>query len=163
MMQEYIQKLQTRYVDEPVKWATIAGFVLMIIGVFGAWATVNVMGLVSVSTNGFDHNGTLVFILSLVGLAAIAVYAFSNVNVQQVQLLWGLVAVAVIIDVLVLINFIDILTSSGVRPGWGLWLTVIGAAALSVGAIVPMWGEIRSRADQARNSGGGSSGSGGDS
>lgn len=162
-MQEYIQKLQTRYVDEPVKWATIAGFVLMIIGVFGAWATVNVMGLVSVSTNGFDHNGTLVFILSLVGLAAIAVYAFSNVNVQQVQLLWGLVAVAVIIDVLVLINFIDILTSSGVRPGWGLWLTVIGAAALSVGAIVPMWGEIRSRADQARNSGGGSSGSGGDS
>ncbi len=153
-MQEYVDKLRQSYVDQPVKWATIAGLVLLIIGVFPAWATVDFdtpIGNFGGSTNGFDHNGTITLILALIGLGAIAAYTFANIQIQQSMLLWGLVAGAVVIDILLLLDFIDITTEDtppgvDISVGFGLWLSILGAILLSAGAIVPMWGEITSRA-----------------
>lgn len=155
-MQEYIDRLKSRYVDHPVKWATLGGFVLLIIGVLGPWATISFLGM-SESIGGTDGEffGTFVLILAILGLAAVLVYALGNVNVQLTQLLWGLVVLAVVIDLLVIIDFLDVLTEDMVSVGWGLWLTVIGAIALSVGAIVPMKDAIGAKADEMRSGGGG--------
>lgn len=151
-MQEYIDRLKSRYVDQPVKWATLGGLVALIIGVFAPWATISFMGF-SESVNGTESgfNGTFILILSIAGLAAVLAYAFANVNVQLRHVLWGLVGLAVIIDILVLIDFIDVLTEDMASVGWGLWLTVIGAIALSVGAILPMKDEIGARANEMRS------------
>jgi hypothetical protein len=151
-VQEYTDKLKSRYVDSPIKWATLGGLVLLIIGVFGPWATVSFMGFSS-SISGTDGEfwGIFVLILSVLALAAVLVYAFANVNIQHRQLLWGLVIVAVVIDLMVLWDFIDVLTTDLVGVGWGLWLALIGAIALSVGAIVPMKDEIGAKANEMRS------------
>ncbi len=143
-MQQYIDRLRERYVDQPVKWAAIAGFALVVLGAFGPWATVGVAGF-HVSANGFDYNGALVLILALAALGGIGAYTFARGGVPLATLLWALVACAAVIDVLVLINFLDIVGTRGVGVGWGLWLTVIGAVAASLGAVVPMWAEIQAR------------------
>ena len=148
-MQQYTDKLKDRYVDQPIKWATLAGFVLMIIGVFGPWATID-LGIIQAETHGSDHNGTLILILAVVGLAAILAYVFANLNFDQMTLLWALVIITVIIDVLVLLDFLDIAGEDGVGMGWGLWLTLIGAILATVGAVLPMWGNIRSKAEGMR-------------
>ncbi len=153
-MQENIDKLRERYVTSPVRWATIAGLVLLVIGAFGAWKTASA-GPIEVSSGGFDENGTMTFILALAGLAAIAAYVYTTVQIQQSVLLWGLVIGAVVIDLLVLFDFLDVMTEDvpegvDIGVGWGLWVSIVGAIALSVGAIVPMWGEIRSRAEGMR-------------
>ncbi len=156
-MQPYIDRLKSRYVDQPLKWATLAGFVVIIIGVFGPWATVSFMGFSdSISGTNSEFFGTFVLILSIIGLAAVLVYALGNVNIQLSQLMWGLVALAVIIDLLVLIDFIDVLTTDMVGVGWGLWLTLIGAIALSAGAIVPMKDAIGAKANEMRQQDSGS-------
>jgi hypothetical protein len=154
-MQEYIDRLKSRYVDQPVKWATLAGFVLLIIGVLGPWATISVLGF-SESIGGTDGEffGTFVLILSILGLAAVLVYALGNVNIQLTQLLWGLVILAVVIDLMVIWDFLDVMTMDGIGTGWGLWLALIGAIALSVGAIVPMKDAIGAKADEMRSGGG---------
>jgi len=146
-MQQYTDRLRERYIQQPVQWATLAGLLLLLIGVFGPWATleIDVLGI-DTSTNGMDHNGTMVFILTLVAIAAIAAYVFTNVRIEQRMLMWGLVAGALVIDLLVLLDFFDIMGEDGIGIGWGLWLTVLGAILLTAGAIVPMWSEIRSRA-----------------
>ncbi len=160
-MQEYLGKLRERYVTSPVKWLTIVGLIVLIVGAFGDWATVSIdlgdlgIGGISGSTGGFDENGTLTFILALVGLGAIAAYVYTNVNIPLSGLMWGLVAGAVVIDLLLLFDFLDIVTEDtpegvDISVGWGLWLSIIGAIALSVGAVVPMWSEIRSRAEGMR-------------
>jgi hypothetical protein len=48
---EYRDKLRMRYVNDPVKWATIVGFLLAIFGVFGPWATLDAVGI-DISTDG---------------------------------------------------------------------------------------------------------------
>lgn len=144
-MQQYMDRLRQRYVHEPVRWATIGGLALLIIGVFGPWATISGLGL-DLSTNGMDHKGDIIFILALVGLGAIGAYAFTNVKIEERMLMWGLVAGVLLIDLLVLLDFLDIMSEDGVGVGWGLWLTVIGAIAATAGAVVPMWSEIRARA-----------------
>lgn len=146
-MQQYTDRLRERYVHQPVQWATIAGFLLLVIGVFGPWATISVGALgIDVSTNGMDHKGDVVLILALVGIAAIAAYAFTSVKIEERMLMWGLVAGVVLIDLLVVLDFLDIQTTDGVGIGWGLWLTILGAILATAGAVVPMWSEIRSRA-----------------
>jgi len=142
-MQQYTDRLRERYIHQPVQWATLAGLLLLLIGVFGPWATLD---LIDVSSNGTDHNGTIVLILALIGVAAIAAYVFANVNIEQRVLMWGLVAGALIVDLLVLLDFFDIMGADGYSMGWGLWLTLLGAILLTVGAVVPMWAEIRSKA-----------------
>lgn len=151
-MQEYIDRLKSRYVDQPVKWATLGGLVLLIIGVLGPWATISFLGI-SESINGTDGEffGTFVLILSVLGLAAVLVYALGNVNIQQSQLMWGLVILAVVIDLMVIWDFIDVLTTDMVSVGWGLWLALIGAIALSVGAILPMKDQIGAKASEMRS------------
>ncbi|MGE0229029.1 MAG: hypothetical protein AB7I38_03640 [Dehalococcoidia bacterium] len=146
-MQQYSDRLRDRYVRQPVQWATLAGILLLIIGVFGPWATIdaNVLGL-DLSTNGMDHKGDLIFILALASAAAIAAYAFLNVRIEERMLMWGLVAAAVVIDLLVLLDFFDIMGEDGIGIGWGLWLTILGAILLTAGAVVPMWSEIRTKA-----------------
>ncbi|HRC62001.1 MAG: hypothetical protein K1X87_00215 [Dehalococcoidia bacterium] len=146
-MQQYTDRLRQRYVHEPVQWGTLAGLLLMVIGVFGPWATVSIKVLgISASTNGMDHKGDIVFIIALAAAAAIVAYAFLNVRIEERMLMWGLVAAALIIDLLVLLDFLDIMGTDGVGIGWGLWLTVVGAAAFTAGAVVPMWSEIRAKA-----------------
>lgn len=144
-MQQYMDRLRQRYVHQPVQWATIAGFVVMIVGVFGPWATLSAIGI-DLSTDGFDHKGDIVLILSLAGLGAIGAYAFTNVKIEERMLMWGLVAGVVLIDLLVILDFFDIMPEDGVGVGWGLWLTIGGAIVATAGAVVPMWSEIRSRA-----------------
>lgn len=157
-MQEYIDKLRERYVDQPVKWATLGGLLLLLIGAFGPWVEAEV-GPFSASSGGFDENGVFTFILALAGIAAIGAYVYGNISMEQTALLWALVIGAVVVDILVLIDFLDVMTEDepegvNISVGWGLWASVIGAIALSVGAILPMWGEIRKRADDMRSSGG---------
>jgi hypothetical protein len=144
-MQPYIDKLRERYVDQQVKWATIGGLLLLIIGVFGPWAKISAFGL-NVSTNGFDHKGGLCLFIALACLGGIAAYVFTNVNIQQLALLWGLVVGVVMIDLMLLLDFLDIQTTDLVTTGWGLWLAMIGAAAATVGAVLPMWSQIRTKA-----------------
>lgn len=153
-MQENIDKLRERYVTSPVRWATIIGLVLLVIGAFGAWKTASA-GPIEVSSGGFDENGTMTFILALAGLAAVAAYVYTTIQIQQSVLLWGLVIGAVVIDLLVLFDFLDVVTEDvpegvDIGVGWGLWVSIVGAIALSIGAIVPMWSEIRSRAEGMR-------------
>ena len=144
-MQPYINKLRERYVDQQVKWATIGGLLLLIIGVFGPWAKISAFGL-DVSTNGFDHKGGLCLFIALAGLAGIFAYVFSNLSIQQTMLLWGLVAGVAVIDLLIVIDFLDIQTTDFASVGWGLWLSIIGAAAATAGAVIPMWSQIRAKA-----------------
>ena len=149
------QKLMDRYVDRPVKWAAIAGFLLVILGAFGPWVVVDTP-LGDASNGGFDENGVLTFILALIGLAAIAAYAFSDIRIESQLLHWGLVAIAVLIAILVLIDFLDVITEDApegfdIGPGWGLWLSLVGAILALVGTIVPMWDEIQNRTQGMRN------------
>lgn len=153
-MQEYLDKLRERYLDEPVKWATLGGLLLLIISPFLDWWTADLGAFGEVSENGFDENGIFTFIIALVGVAAIGAYVYANVNIQQQALLWGLVVGAIVIDILLLIDFLDIITEDVIGVGIGLWLAIVGAIALSVGAIVPMWSEIRERAEGMRSGGG---------
>jgi hypothetical protein len=153
-MQQYTDRLRERYVHQPVQWATLGGLLLIIVGVFGPWATLelNVLGI-DANTNGMDHNGTIILILALVAVGAIAAYVFANVNIEQRMLMWGLVIGAVVIDLLVLLDFFDIMGEDGIGIGWGLWLTILGAILFTVGAIVPMWSEIRAKASDMRERG----------
>jgi len=151
-----MNKLQERYADQPIKWATIAGLVLLLVSLFGPWAKLDLGelgGLIpDISTDGFDHNGTLMLLLAVVGLAGIGVYSFADINLQPMVLLWVLVGIALANDLLVLLAFFDISGNDGITLGWGLLLAVVAAIVTSVGAIVPMWGEIRSRAGEMRGS-----------
>lgn len=144
-----------RYVDQPVKWATIAGLILLIVSLFAPWAELDLGelgGLVpDISSNGFDHNGTLMLILAVVGLGAIGVYCYASVDLQLSLLLWGLLIIAVVLDLLVLVALLDIAGEELVSLGWGLWLAIVAAAVTTVGAVVPMWDEIRSRAGEMRS------------
>lgn len=150
------QKLMDRYLDQPVKWAAIAGFLLVILGAFGPWAVVDTP-VGDASSSGFDENGFLTFILALIGLGAIAVYAFTDVRIESQMLHWGLIAIAVLIFILVLVDFLDIMTEDAppgidFGPGWGLWLSLLGSILALVGTIAPMWGEIQSRTQGMRRS-----------
>ncbi|MSP21921.1 MAG: hypothetical protein EXR66_02700 [Dehalococcoidia bacterium] len=138
-MQPYIQKLQDRYVDQPVKWATVAGLVLLLLGGLGPWYTINVLVTVIASSGG---NGGLILLLALGGLGVLGAYVYANVELPLTTLLWVLVGLAATVDVFVTLSFLDALGSS-VGIGWGLWLAIVGAVAFSVGAILPMWNQIR--------------------
>jgi hypothetical protein len=144
------QKLMDRYLDNPIKWAAIVGFALAVIGTFFDWWKVDV-GIIEVSESGLgETEGLLTFILGLIALGAIAVFAFTDMNIESRMLHWGLLAIAVLIDLLVLIQFIDILTTDGVDVGIGLWISILGAILATVGTVVPMWGEIQTRAQGMR-------------
>ncbi len=109
----------------------------LILGSLGPWASV--MGF---SANGIDGDGFITIILGIV--AAVATWETvtrsnaARFKAPLVALVCGALALALMVYELINIyssssEFFD--TTVRASPGWGAWLTTLGAIALSIGAL----------------------------
>jgi hypothetical protein len=110
---------------------------LAIVGTFGTWRTAG-----PVSLNGLEgpHNGWLVIIFGLIALAGVGALSRGS---------WlGIVTVAGSAAIMLgapIQDFLDDRNVLGGRSGWGLWLTIAGAAVLGGAALYVALGRVRPR------------------
>jgi hypothetical protein len=115
-----------------VCWAATA---LAIAGVFGTWRNAG-----AVSLDGFEgpHNGWLVIIFALVGVAGIGALARGS---------WlGIVTVLGSAAVMIFAAVHDVVNDNAViggSSGWGIWLTVAASAVLAGCAAVAAVRRVR--------------------
>ena len=153
-MQERMDQLKQRYATSPLKWLTIAGFVVVILALFGPWE--RAAGIISEEhANGFEFGGAIILLLALGGLGGIGAYAFGNINLTLPTLNWAVLVIVVAIDLLVLRATLDIFSDidqaneilpDTVKIGWGLLVAWLGGLLSTIGGVVPfLWSLFKAR------------------
>lgn len=118
----------------------LGGALLLLIGSFGTWATATSAGFgysFSVNVSGLQGDGVFTLLLSLIYAAALAIPMFVRMEPKaRGYFPFAAICSAGLAALTVLIAFLRALTTTGVGPGWGLILAVIGAAAMLTCAIL---------------------------
>lgn len=119
------------------QYLAYGGAAALVLGSLGPWASV-----LGFSANGIDGDGFITIILGV--LAAVATWETvtrgnaARFKAPVVALVCGALALALMVYELINIyssssEFFD--TTVRASPGWGAWLTTLGAIALTVGAL----------------------------
>jgi len=97
--------------------------VLMLVGGLGTWASATVFGA-TISVNGSDRDGAIVIICAV--MVAMAVVVASRA-VTIIGIVAALAATATsVYDVQ------DVLSTTGVSVGWGLWLSAVASLVAAI-------------------------------
>jgi hypothetical protein len=124
--------------ERRVAWTCRAAIGLAIVGVFGNWRDAG-----DVRLSGFEgaHDGWLVVILGLVGLAFVGALARSS---------WlgvvGMLGCSAVMLLAVIGDMVDDRESVGGHAGWGAWLTALASAVLAAVALAVAAQRLRARA-----------------
>lgn len=114
-------------------WIAGGGAVVLLISTFFTWWKVSALGL-TFTRSGWDTGalGKLVFFVALIAIALVVV-DHMKVDISQlpVPVSLALIGAGALSLLFVIIRFID--TPDGVSRGWGLYVAILAAAALTYG------------------------------
>lgn len=123
-------------------WALLAVGVVGVIGSFGPWASVTVLGhtlTIDGTDTGKDGTLTLVFMVVVLAMGLVVGLRQGRVWTGIVALVFALLAALVaVIDTADVSTGVDGALRDAISVGWGLWVTLVAsvlAVGLSIAAI----------------------------
>lgn len=114
----------------------IGGYVaaaLILVGSLGPWGTV-----FGISVAGTEGDGVITLILAILAAAGVFLTTTAVDGKPRFKAQWLTIVFAAISALIGIIDFLDISSSDGVSPGWGLWLVLLASIALTVVGVLLM-------------------------